>query len=230
MVILIHGLGRSSFSMKYLDKRMKKASYHAVSFGYPSTKLSIDKLADQLEAFVQAQENASVKKIHFVTHSMGGIVLRAWLHKYPHENVGRIVMLAPPNQGSEVADYFKDWHLYQWMMGPAGQQLGTDFDSILNKLPHSVIPQVGVIAGTKPLTPLYNRVFSGPNDGKVSVKSAKLEGMTDFLELPVSHTFITHKTVVADQVLAYIKYGKFNRKYEASDEDKTHDKKRGNEK
>jgi len=208
-VILMHGLGRTPLSMKRLEWTLERAGYQVVNFGYPSRRFNVEQLADDyLDKAVVARSQAG--RIHFVTHSLGGIVLRDYLAGHAMTNLGRVVMLAPPNHGSELADRLKQSAVGRWILGPAGCELGTG----ASELPERLGParfQPGVIAADGPVYPWFYRVFSGPNDGKVSVQSAKLEGMADFLEVPGSHTWIMWRGDTSRQVLAFLAHGHFAR-------------------
>jgi len=118
-------------------------------------------------------------------------------------------MLAPPNRGSEVVDYVKDFFAYKWIHGPPGQELGTNPESALNKLKPIDI-EVGVIAGDKSLNPIFSALIPGPDDGRVSVERAKLEEMTDFLVVSSTHTYITKNPAVLIQVPYFLEHGKFD--------------------
>ena len=125
-------------------------------------------------------------------------------------NLGRVVMLSPPNQGSEVVDKLKDFPLFKWLNGPAGQQLGTDKDS----LPNSIGPpdyEVGIITGDRSINPILSLLIPGEDDGKVSVKNAKLKGMKDFLVVHKSHPFIMNDENVLKQVTFFIENGVFDK-------------------
>jgi len=208
-VILMHGLGRTPLSMKWLEWTLERAGYQVVNFGYLSRRFNVERLAENyLDTAVVAR--SQVGRIHFVTHSLGGIVLRDYLAGHAMTNLGRVVMLAPPNHGSELADRLKQSAVGRWILGPAGCELGTG----ASELPERLGParfQPGVIAADGPVHPWFYRVFSGPNDGKVSVQSAKLEGMADFLVVPGSHTWIMWRGDTSRQVLAFLQHGHFAR-------------------
>ncbi len=146
--------------------------------------------------------------LHFVGHSLGGILIRAYLAEDSPDRVGRVVMLAPPNHGSELVDALGDSALFRWALGPSGQVLGTDRNSLPNRLPPPAV-EVGVIAGTGSVNPIGSLVIPREDDGTVSVSSTRLEGMTDFLVVPSSHAFIMQSEKVAAQVVHFLRHGRF---------------------
>ncbi len=207
-VVLIHGLARTSTSFNLMANRLKKAGYETKDLDYPSTSYEIEYLA---ENYIPEAINmcSGYEKIHFVTHSMGGILLRYYFsnHELP-QNLGRVVMLAPPNKGSEVVDHLKDSVIgYNWWNGPAGRQLGTDEMSVPNQLGPVDYP-VGVIAGTRESF-FLSRYFDEPNDGKVSVSRTKVDGMKDHIVLHVTHTFTMNNRTVQKQVESFLKTERF---------------------
>ncbi len=210
-VILLHGLARSDSSMEVLENRLSKEGYLVSNVDYPSRDYPIESLADiAVEKGVSFCKRASAQKINFVTHSLGGILVRKYLKFNKLQDIGRVVMLGPPNQGSEVVDSLKDFPGFYLVNGPAGQQLGTDTSSV----PRSLGPvdfELGVIAGTKSINIILSTMLPNPNDGKVSVASTKVDGMADFIALPTSHPFMMKNKTVIEQTVYFLKNGKFNR-------------------
>lgn len=210
-VIALHGLARSAASMKKLVAELEQAGYSVANIDYPSRKYTVAELADSAVASgLDSCEQQGAEVVHFVSHSMGGILIRQYLETRPIEHLGRVVMLAPPNQGSEVVDALRDTPGFEMLNGPAGLQLGTDAGSIPRKLGPATF-DLGVVAGTRSINLLLSTYLPDPDDGKVSVSSAKLQGMCDFLAVEVSHPFIMRDDGVIEQVIHYLSAGQFLR-------------------
>lgn len=238
-VILLHGLGRSPLAMARLEHDLKRDGYIVRNLAYPSQRDDIRTLADAVlgpvfaapisgtasadpansaassssAAPISSPENepAPAPRIHIVTHSLGGILLRQYLkdHGTP-ALLGRVVMLAPPNAGSEVVDHLRKWAIYRRINGPAGLQLGTDANSVpraLGALPASA--EVGVIAGNRTLNPFFSAWLPGVDDGKVTVASSHVAGETDHRTMPYSHTWLMWRSPVLSEVRAFLRDGHF---------------------
>jgi pimeloyl-ACP methyl ester carboxylesterase len=212
-VLLVHGLGRGPASLTLLEHDLRAQGYQVVNLRYPSQSAPITELAEHTFASVfQADAAAdSPRRVHVVTHSLGGILLRRYLHDHGvPERLGRVVMLAPPNQGSEIVDLLSRSRLYRRLNGPAGSDLGTSSNHAprsLGPLPGGV--EVGVIAGSFSWNPLFSALIPGPDDGKVSVARTHLVGEADHLTLPYSHTWLMNRRETRRQVAAFLDRGRF---------------------
>ena len=207
-VIVVHGLGRTSASMAILVSRLENAGFRVVSFGYPSRSEPIETLVELLETEVGHCCSSEAETLHFVAHSMGGVLVRNYLSQRPEVHQGRVVMLSPPSQGSEIIDAFSDSDLLRSMLGPAALRLGTDSTGMANQL-GPVRFSLGVITGNRSLDPVGSWLIPGPDDGKVGVDRAAVEGALDFMVLPATHTFIMNRRDVAEEVVHFLRHGRF---------------------
>ena len=208
LVVLLHGLGRSERSMAPMAEYLEEHGFRTENIGYASTEQPIRELTEILHDELQVCCLAAGRRLNFVTHSLGGILLRAYVALYPPENMGRAVMLSPPNKGSELADAVRETWLADVIPVPAVDELGTNPDSIPNLL-GPVSFELGVITGDESWHPLGAIAIEGENDGVVSVESAQVEGMKAFLVAPTDHTFIMRDPEVAKQVVHFLRTGEF---------------------
>jgi hypothetical protein len=191
-----------------MERALQRAGFATLNLDYASRKRPIEALVDDIHPAI-AEFSESVSALHFVTHSMGGLLARAYLASYRPHRLQRIVMLGPPNNGSEVVDVLKDVALFQAFFGPAGQQLGTKHIELLARLP---LPrcEVGIIAGNRTIAPVSSFfIVPRPNDGKVSVASTKLDGMADHIVLKASHSLMLLNRGAIDQTIAFLREGQF---------------------
>jgi pimeloyl-ACP methyl ester carboxylesterase len=212
-VVILHGIGHTRWNMHGIEKAMRRQGYATLNITYPSLRKDIPHLAD----FVNKKlENEKIwnkpGQVHFVTHSMGGLVIRAYLERYKteisHAKMGRVVMIAPPNGGSEVADFLRDFPPYKWIYGPAGQELTTAAQSM-----NAVEPwyEVGIIAGNRGWPyPVANTLIDGAHDGRVSVERTKLVGMKAHITISATHSLISWDKDVYTQSVHFLKNGTFD--------------------
>ncbi|MCP4326171.1 MAG: alpha/beta hydrolase [Alteromonadales bacterium] len=208
-VILLHGVAKTELCMRRLQARLTSQGYLVINQSYASLSMPIEQLADEAinEALTHCQ---GAQKIHFVTHSMGGILVRLYLQKQNIKQLGRVVMLGPPNKGSQIVDLLKKWLSTNMFNHQAVMQLSTE----CNSLPNMIGPanfDLGIIAGKGTVNPLLSLLLPGENDGKVSVESTKLVGMSDHLIMYVTHPFMMFNNKVLSQVSYFLSEGCFKR-------------------
>ena len=209
-VVLLHGLMRSSWSMETMYDAVVDAGFAAVNIDYPSRDYPIEELAtiavgDGLE---YCREIEDLEHIHFVTHSLGGILVRQYLANNDIPELGRVVMLGPPNQGSIAVDSFIGIPGFDWINGPAGKQLGKGEQSVPLALGPAEF-ELGVIAGDRSIDPVTSAVLDNPDDGRVSVEDTKLEGMTDFVVVSHSHAFMMRMRLPVELAIRFLRTGAF---------------------
>ncbi len=188
---------------------LQEAGFTTANVDYPSQAASIEVLAPMAvnEGLEKCRE-ANAERIHFVTHSIGGILLRYAHTETPIPELGRVVMLAPPNQGSEIVDITKNWPTAELFSGKAGLQLGTDRNSIPSQL-GPVDFELGVVAGTGTINFILSAMLPNPDDGKVSLERTKVSGMDDFLVVDNSHHYIVSSDIVIENTKEFLRTGRF---------------------
>ena len=209
-VILLHGLIRTAASMEPMQEALADAGFETVNVDYPSRDYPIEQLAPLAieEGLAGCRAIEGAETVHFVTHSLGGILVRQYLSEKGIPELGRVVMLAPPNQGSKAADELREVPGFSWVHGPAGEQLGKGEGSV----PLSLGPanfELGVIAGTGSIDPIGSAVLDDPDDGKVSVEDTRVEGMDDFVVVSHSHAMIMRMPRTIELTIRFLKTGNF---------------------
>lgn len=208
-VVLLHGVAMSGWTMRPIARALEREGYRVLNVSYPSRRVPLEQLAtDFLPRELEKRGAFAAPRLDFVTHSMGGIVLRLYLRDRRPANLGRVVMLGPPNHGSPAADRAAQRGWMRGIMGVNMPRLGTGADGIVRTLGPADF-DVGVIAGSSLLNPLFKRDMPGVHDGVVTTESAKLEGMRDFRVVPHSHTVMLWRRDVIDDVRAFLRDGKF---------------------
>jgi hypothetical protein len=208
-VVLLHGLNRSWRAMRPLAEALQESGFATANVDYPSQSGSIETIAPLAVGTGLAEcREPGAKQIHFVTHSIGGILLRYQNKHEPIPDLGRVVMLGPPNQGSEIVDKTRGWPGFDMLSGDAGAQLGTDANSMPSML-GPVEFELGVIAGTGTINVFTSALLPNPDDGKVSVAATRVDGMDDFLVVDNSHRYITRSEVVIRNTQSFLEHGHF---------------------
>jgi hypothetical protein len=209
-VVLLHGLSRTAGSMEKMRLHLEQRGYVVLNQGYASRSGSVSDLAARIMGKVHESEAlAACEVVHFVTHSLGGILLRSYFEEHNYNKLGRVVMLGPPNQGSEVVDKMKGYGVFRWITGEAGGQLGTEEQSEPNQL--GPIPfELGVIAGDRSINWINSMMIDGDDDGKVSIERTKVEGMKQHIVVHASHPFLMKKREVMEQTAHFLEHGRFS--------------------
>ena len=209
-VVLLHGLARTAMSMNPMQRALIDEGFETANIDYASRDDTIEVLAEIVipEGLEACRSKGSVGHIHFVTHSLGGILLRQYLSMHPIPDLGRVVMLGPPNQGSVAVDELRNVPGFDWLNGPAGLQLGKGQDSVPLKLGPATF-ELGVIAGNRTIDPITSSVLENPDDGRVSVEDTKLDGMADFIVVEHSHAFMMRMRRPIDLTIRFLNSGSF---------------------
>jgi hypothetical protein len=210
-VVLLHGLCRTNVSMNKMEAALQKAGFIVENIDYPSHTSTIDQLSD--EAIGKALASPRLKdcaRIHFVTHSLGSILVRSYFTRHNFTRLGRVVMLGPPNKGSEVVDALGSWWLFRKVNGPAVGELGTGRDSRPNQL-GPVDFELGVVAGDRSINWINSMMIDGRDDGKVSVERTKVDGMKEHIIVHSTHPYLMKNKVVIQKTIRFLKTGSFHK-------------------
>lgn len=209
-VVLLHGLARTSMSMNRMERALVDEGFETANVDYPSREHAIEELAQIVvtEGLETCRSYEGGGRVHFVTHSLGGILLRHYVASHEIANLGRVVMLGPPNQGSAAVDELGELPGFDWLNGPAGRQLGKGENSVPLKLGPANF-ELGVIAGNRSIDPITSAVLTNPDDGRVSVDDTKVEGMDDFVVVAHSHAFMMRMHDPIQLTIRFLHTGSF---------------------
>lgn len=210
-VVLLHGLARTSMSMNKMERELAAAGFLTANIDYPSREHTVEALAETAvpDGIAACRMQDGADRIHFVTHSLGGILVRQYLSNHDLPELGRVVMLGPPNQGSAAVDELRDVPGFDWLNGPAGRQLGKGENSVPLQLGPADF-ELGVIAGNRTIDPITSAVLENPDDGRVSVEDTKLDGMADFVVVEHSHAFMMRMPRTIELTKAFLRDGRFS--------------------
>ncbi len=208
-VILLHGLCRTKASMAKMEAALTREGYVVANVAYPSRSAKVADLSEDVVRKALASPGlADCKRIHFVAHSLGGILVRSYFSRHADPRLGRVVMLGPPNKGSEVVDKLGAWRVFKKINGPAGSELGTNRNSTPNQL-GPVTFELGVIAGDRSINWINSLMLDGKDDGKVSIERTKVAGMKEHLVVHATHPFLMRNPRVIKSTIAFLKTGSF---------------------
>jgi pimeloyl-ACP methyl ester carboxylesterase len=208
-VVLLHGISRTPRSFKRMQRTIEGEGYAALNLGYASRRKTLEALAEDIHPAIELFASGLTGSVHFVGHSMGGLLARVYIARYRPQRLGRVVMLGTPNSGSEIADRLKNFGAFRAFFGPAGQQLGTRRSAVDDAMLPPVNYPVGIIAGNRSIDPVAGTMLPKPHDGRVSVANTKLHGMADHVVVAASHPWLVRNSVAIEQTIAFLRDGKF---------------------
>ena len=211
-VVLLHGISRTALSFRKMQAALDAAGFATLNLDYASRRHPLETLAGYIHPAIEHFAARLTGELHFVGHSMGGLLTRAYIAKHRPQRLGRVVMLGTPNGGSEIADRYRNFWPYRAFFGPAGQQLGTQRDAAVAAILPPVDYSVGIIAGDRSIYPLASALLPKPNDGRVSVENTKLDGMNDHVVIHSAHPFLMRNGDAIAQTIAFLRDGKFDGK------------------
>lgn len=188
----------------------RRRGYAVLNWGYPSARAGIEAHAEALRRALDALPPLGQRRIHFLTHSLGGIIVRALVARGAPPTLGRVVMLGPPNAGNEIAQHLRHLRAFRRVMGQAGVELGTGMESVPRRLPDATF-ELGIIAGVRRRPALFGRWIGSPNDGLVSVSATRLVGMRDHLIVPGGHALLPANPRALAQAFTFLATGRFAR-------------------
>ena len=209
-VVLLHGISRTLRSFRKMQASVEAAGYATLNVGYASRSKALEALAEDIHPAIQRFTDRIDGSVHFVCHSMGGLLARVYIARHRPQRLGRVVMLGTPNSGSEIADRLKNFGVYRAFFGPAGQQLGTQRDAAIEALFPPVDYPAGIIAGNRSIYPIASALLPKPHDGRVSVANTKLDGMADHIMIRTSHPWLPRNSIAIAQTIAFLRGGRFD--------------------
>ena len=210
-VVLLHGISRTSRSFRRMQTTAEAAGFATLNVGYDSRHKPLQALAEDIHPAIERFVDRTEGSVHFVGHSMGGLLARVYVGRYRPKRLGRVVMLGTPNGGSEIADHLKDFLPYRAWFGPAGQQLGTIRDAALGVILPPIDYPVGIIAGNRSVYPISSVFLPKPHDGRVSVENTKLDGMADHIVINAAHPWLPRNGMAIEQTIAFLRGGRFSK-------------------
>ena len=210
-VVLLHGISRTTRSFRKMELALQDAGFATLNLDYESRRKALDALAEDIHPAVDLFAGGLEGSLHFVCHSMGGLLARAYLARHRQPRLGRVVMLGTPNGGSEIADRLKNLSAYRAFFGPAGQQLVTRRDAATSAMLPEVDYPTGIIAGNRSIYPITSMGLPRPHDGRVSVANTKLAGMTDHIVIRTSHPWLVRNREAITQTIEFLRGGAFRR-------------------
>jgi pimeloyl-ACP methyl ester carboxylesterase len=210
-VVLLHGISRTSRSLREMQTAIEASGLATLNVGYASRRKTLQALAEDIHPAIERFVDRTEGSVHFVGHSMGGLLARVYVGRYRPKRLGRVVMLGTPNGGSEIADHLKDFLPYRAWFGPAGQQLGTIRDAALGVILPPIDYPVGIIAGNRSVYPISSVFLPKPHDGRVSVENTKLEGMADHIVIGASHPWLPRNARAIEQTIVFLRGGRFSK-------------------
>lgn len=208
-VVLLHGISRTARSFARMQAALEASGFTALNLDYPSRRKSLEALAEEIHPEIERFAGGIEGSLHFVGHSMGGLLTRVYLARHRPIRLGRVVMLGTPNSGSEIADRLKNFLPYRILFGPAGQQLGTQRGAALQALFPPADYPVGIIAGNRSIDPISSIFLTRPHDGRVSVANTRLDGMADHIVLATAHPFLPENDIAIEATIAFLEDCKF---------------------
>ncbi|GLR89853.1 hypothetical protein GCM10007857_65670 [Bradyrhizobium iriomotense] len=208
-VVLLHGISRTARSFHKMELAIGRAGYAILNLDYASRRKPLQELAEDIHPAIDSFSGSVGGSVHFVCHSMGGLLARVYLARHRTRNLGRVVMLGTPNGGSEIADRLMRYLPYRTFFGPAGQQLGTHRDAATAELLPPIDYPVGIIAGDRSIYPVAGALLPRPHDGRVSVANTVVDGMADHMVVHATHPWLMRHDEAIAATITFLRDGRF---------------------